>query len=132
MSCEVGNLVIVCRSSWVLLLLRGLLIVSSQRQKFRDLFPNRGEGLRTGMGKVIGQDLPKMTFVSTLEWKGRNFNFLRFVDYVDAAPGSCANPLEYRHYLMEWEGEGELSWTHCNNIDDHLSGLQEFYDDVTG
>lgn len=87
----------------------------------------------TGMGMEIGKDRPKMKFISSLEFNGDDFNFIEFVDHID--PVNCDKPVEERHYLLKWEGqngnEPEECWTNCDNVNDHRSGLQEYYDDVT-
>ncbi|KAH7684695.1 hypothetical protein AAVH_40797 [Aphelenchoides avenae] len=85
----------------------------------------------TGKGHVIGKDVSLVKFIPSTDHEGKNYKFLAILDYVD--PQGCDDPVDERHYLIQWEvdGEPETSWTHCTNFDDHLSGLQDFYSDVT-
>ncbi|KAH7704680.1 hypothetical protein AAVH_28120 [Aphelenchoides avenae] len=85
----------------------------------------------TGKGREIGKDAPLLQFIPSTDHEGKDFKFLDILDYID--PQGCDDPVDERHYLIQWEvdGEPQSSWTHCTNIDDHLCGLQNFYSDVT-
>lgn len=90
--------------------------------------------MRTGMGIEIGPPrLAAMEFIPTSRYGNRLHKFIRFVDFIDPVAGSCANPIEHRHYLIEWEDRDDtvLQWTHGANIPDHRSGMEDMYDEVT-
>lgn len=89
--------------------------------------------MRTGMGTEIGKHpLEPMDFIPSYLYGDQLFKFIRFVDYIDPEPESCENPIEERHYLIEWEtpNGSVLQWTHCENITDHRSGMQDMYEIV--
>ncbi|KAH7703421.1 hypothetical protein AAVH_29404 [Aphelenchoides avenae] len=85
------------------------------------------------MGTEIGKHpLEPMDFIPSYLYGDQLFKFIRFVDYIDPEPESCENPIEERHYLIEWEtpNGSVLQWTHCENITDHRSGMQDMYEIV--